>query len=147
MKLSRVLLDGDSFDEKLGESSIAKLENSKKWLIRCNNCRILIERRGNRYHTKHDVSIYNTAEQSYRHVVIWNHFLQRFMQRTHCSTEQAWYRICLLLIYGDSRFSKVLNRQYIKGDDKYSFVLAYDMTEDGILVYKTFFIKDNKHCV
>ena len=147
MKLSRVLLDGDLFDNTIGKSQVSRYRGGT-WLIRHNEYRILVEGRGSKTsdNRMYDVTIYNTSLHTCKHCIIWKHFVDRFKQR--CSKTDVWYKICLLLIRDeDNKFSTVTNRRYIKGDDKYSFALAYDMTEDGILIYKTFFIKDNEHCV
>lgn len=147
MKLDRVLLDGDAFDT-VCEGNCRQYKGEAKWLVRHNEYRILIEGNGSKRKDtrKYDVTIYNSKLQTCKHCIIWRHFFDRFKQR--CSKTDVWYKICLLLIRDeDNKFSTVTNRRYIKGDDEYSFALAYDMTKDGILIYKTFFIKDNEHCV
>lgn len=147
MKLSRILLDGDLFDNTIGKSQVNQYREGT-WLVRHNEYRILIEGNGSKRKgtRKYDVTIYNSKLHTCKHCIIWRHFFDRFKQR--CSKTNVWYRICLLLIHDkNNKFSTATNRIYIKADDKCSFALAYDMTEDGILVYKTFFIKDNEHCV
>lgn len=148
MKLDRVLLDGDAFDSRCGEK-YKKYKGEAKWLVRHDEYRILIEGSGDRRKDtrKYDVTIYNSKLHTCKHCIVWRHFFDRFKQRC-CAKTNVWYRICLLLIHDkDNKFSTTTNRRYVKADDKYSFALAYDMTEDGIMIYKTFFIKDNEHCV
>lgn len=147
MIVSRILLDGDLFDNTIGKSQVNQYREGT-WLVRHNEYRILIEGNGSKKKgtRKYDVTIYNSKLHTCKHCIIWRHFFDRFKQR--CSKTNVWYRICLLLIQDkNNKFSTATNRRYVKADDKYSFALAYDMTEDGILVYKTFFIKDNEHCV
>ena len=134
MKLDRVLLDGDAFDT-VCEGNCRQYEGGAKWLVRHNEYRILIEGSGDRRKDtrKYDVTIYNSKLHTCKHCIIWRHFFDRFKQR--CSKTDVWYRICLLLIHDkDNKFSTTTNRRYVKADDKYSFALAYDMTEDGILI-------------
>lgn len=138
MIVSRLLLDGAVFDKELKGRTIKQTPDGPKWLIKINQYRILVERDECK---NYDVSVYDTAISSYKHFIIWKHCIRRYFERTPFKepTDILLHIIKQVLLEGYT-VSKVTNVHYYNSDNKDIYnVFAYDMTEDGILIYKTFF--------
>lgn len=138
MIVSRLLLDGAVFDKESEGRTIKRLPNIAKWLIKINHYRILVERDNDR---NYDVTVYDNTINAYKHFIIWGHCFKRYRERTvYKSQEDRFLHILKQLLLEDYTISKVTNVHYYNSDNKDIYnVFAYDMTEDGILIYKTFF--------
>lgn len=138
MIISRLLLDGAVFNKTLKTRTIKRLQTGVKWLIKINHYRILVERNDAK---NYDVTVYDDTINAYKHFIIWKHCFRRYCERTVYKTEEdRFLHILKQLLLEDYTISKVTNVHYYNSDNKDIYnVFAYDMTEDGILIYKTFF--------
>ena len=138
MIISRLLLDGAVFDKEIKGRTIKRLQTGVKWLIKINHYRVLVERNNAK---NYDITVYDNTINAYKHFIIWKHCFKRYRERTeYKSEEQRFLHILKQLLLEDYTVSKVTNVHYYNSDNKDIYnVFAYDMTEDGILIYKTFF--------
>lgn len=138
MIVSRLLLDGAVFDKESEGRTIKRLQTGVKWLIKINHYRVLVERNDAK---NYDVTVYDDTINAYKHFIIWKHCFKRYRERTeYKSEENRFLHILKQLLLEDYTVSKVTNVHYYNSDNKDIYnVFAYDMTEDGILIYKTFF--------
>lgn len=138
MIVSRLLLDGAVFDKESEGRTIKRLQTGVKWLIKINHYRVLVERNDAK---NYDVTVYDDTINAYKHFIIWKHCFRRYRERTVYKTEEdRFLHILKQLLLEDYTVSKVTNVHYYNSDNKDIYnVFAYDMTEDGILIYKTFF--------
>lgn len=141
MIVSRLLLDGAVFDEESKGRTVKKLFRETRWLIKIDQYRVLVEMDRHSKRKNYDVSVYDTVTNSYKHFIIWNHCFQRYYERTQFKRRSIilLHIIKQVLLEGYT-VSKVTNVHYYNSDNKDIYnVFAYDMTKDGILIYKTFF--------
>lgn len=139
MIVSRALLDGAVFDKIIKGRNIKPIASGgTRWLVKINSYRILIERTKDK---NYDVTAYDESINGYRHFIIWKHCYRRYYERTQYTTQcDILFHIIKQVLLEGYTISKVTNVHYYNSDNKDIYnVFAYDMTEDGILIYKTFF--------
>ena len=141
MIVSRLLLDGAVFDKESEGRTVKKLFRETRWLIKINQYRVLVEMDKHSKCKNYDVSVYDPSTNSYKHFIIWKHCFERYVERTQFKRRSViLLNIIKQVLLEGYTVSKVTNVHYYNSDNKDIYnVFAYDMTEDGILMYKTFF--------
>lgn len=147
MIAKKLLLDGAEFNKKFGSAKTQNQIETGKWLIKYNQYRILVEREGCSKTKYYDVTIYDNISGMYKHCTVWKHVVDRYKQRSDKECRKNyWYWIIKDLLSDSPIVSNVTNVIYHGSvGDKYK-TFAYDITDEGTLIYKTFFLRPKKLC-
>lgn len=146
----RVLLDGaHRYTDSAPE--ITK-EARGKWLVRYNGYCVYIEQFIGKISgcRNYDVTIHDEKFDSWEHCIITRHAVSRYKQRQkevkggkfNCLVD-----ILKTMLSREVRFSNATNRVYYEeNNNDICKVFAYDLLEDGTIIYKTFFPKPKTLC-
>lgn len=146
----RVLLDGaHRYTDSAPE--ITK-EAQGKWLVRYNGYCVYIEQFISKISgcKNYDVTIHDEQFDSWEHCIITRHTVTRYRQRQKeikGSKFNCLVDILKTMLSREARFSNTTSRVYYdENDGNTCKVFAYDMLEDGTIVYKTFFSRVKTRC-
>ena len=146
----RVLLDGahrytDSAPEIIKESH-------GKWLVHYNGYCVYIEQFLDKTAgcKNYDITIYDKQFDSWEHCIITRHAVSRYRQRQKVvkgGKFNCLVDILKTILSREVRFSNATNRVYYEeNNNDICKVFAYDLLEDGTIIYKTFFPKPKTQC-
>lgn len=148
----RVLLDGAPMRIK-GALQLEKVAN-ERWLIHHNSYCIFIEKTPMIHgeHRNFDITILDEKTDTWEHCIITFHAVARYKQRwlKKGTKLDALVDIIKTMLSRIPEFSICMNRVYYKArrsaSGKQYKAFAYEMLEDGTIIYKTFFPKPKTQC-
>ena len=145
----RVLLDGAFRHKTNGAPHLTKITN-EKWRIRYNGYIVYIEMTPEVHNQRRnfDITIYDKMYNVWDHCIIGGHTIDRYKQRWTKTGGKinALVDIVKTILDRTPKFSTCCNRVYYKDTNKTYKAFAYEMLEDNIIFYKTFFPKPKTQC-